>query len=652
MSAHRRTVKTLVLLAVLAICLTHAAQAKSKDVFLSGGFPVITDEQKSLSEVKFAKGAPAVVLLVAKQVEWQEMKYQRVRYFRRIKILNDAGVEAHGDFESRLYGDWRLQSVKARTVLADGTVADAKDGENIFRDKSEDSGLEVVNIAFPQVVPGAILDLNVEMNVDALNVSPWIVQESLPVIESRYVMVPPTGLRYGWAVLNESGKPTKPDKRSKGLLKAVVWSFENVPPLPDLAHLPPSEDIAEQLVIFLESYKDDFQYFAFARDWKQYSKRREEYWDEWIKRSHKQAEALADSVTAGKSSPKAKAEAIHAAVRERVRNDRNWDYPMHEHPDEVLEKGHGTSADIAGLTLAMLRSANVAAVMTGIRRRSGGLLPIEKPVPALVDDVLIQLRAGKEPIYFSPASSLPIGKLPWDCTGLITIPFDGKTEKPVVVPEVAAEDNAVARTASVELTADGKLVGESTHVFHGAAADSWRRRLRDLDDQKRRERLQREFEETMPGVVIGDVSVENLDGTGPKLTVNCQWEAGGYAASAGSRILVNPHLFSRIYAEDWSGKDRQYPIDLRVAYEERDEVTFKLPEGVQAVDLPQPANLNAGPVGFLTASYEKRGNTVVAKRHMRLNMYRFPPESFAGLSRWFSDIATADDQALVVKLER
>jgi hypothetical protein len=49
--------------------------------------------------------------------------------------------------------------------------------------------------------------------------------------------------------------------------------------------------------------------------------------------------------------------------------------------------------------------------------------------------------------------------------------------------------------------------------------------------------------------------------------------------------------------------------------------------------------------------YEKRGNTLVLKRNMQLNVYRFPVQSYPGLKRWFGDIAAADEKPVVVQLQ-
>jgi len=49
----------------------------------------------------------------------------------------------------------------------------------------------------PAGAVGSILDVEVEVNSDSWGISPWIVQEHIPVLESRFILVPPKELKYG-----------------------------------------------------------------------------------------------------------------------------------------------------------------------------------------------------------------------------------------------------------------------------------------------------------------------------------------------------------------------------------------------------------------------------------------------------------------------
>src|SRR5262249_19064436 len=157
------------------------------------------------------------------------------------------------------YGDWRVDKVKARTVLPDGTAVDAS--ENIHHGKS-DSGIGLVSVAFPKVQVGAILDLLITLHADAWSVNPWVVQSDIPVIESRYVVTPPQGFGYRTAVATLPPEKAKSEKMRTAFGMTNYWIFENVPPLPDEANAPPAEEISQKVMIIPEEYKDEIVYVA------------------------------------------------------------------------------------------------------------------------------------------------------------------------------------------------------------------------------------------------------------------------------------------------------------------------------------------------------------------------------------------------------
>ncbi len=646
-----RVSRRFVFLAVLLASLPAMAEKKKiNDLLLSGEFPPIDESQKTLAEVPFAKGAPAAVLLAARQCEWTWLDNDlmlRMHEVRRVKILTEAGVKSDGDLSFDLYGSWRVKKVEARTVLPDGTVVDASGG--VHRERSE-AGVEAIRVAFPRVQVGAILDFRIETNADAASVSPWYIQERIPVVQSRLVLMPPKGLKYRMIPLRLTDEQAKPESYSTSMGKVFVWSFESVPPLPDEANIPPRSEVAEGLLAFPIEYRGEGT-VVFATDWRSFCEQRKLSWEDWLSRSHGNAATLAKQVTNGKNDPVQKAEAIRRELLQRIRVEALDDSPRDSSPDEVLAKGKGTSADAAGVAVAMLRAAGVDATLAAIRRRSNGGMAIDTPVPVFFDDLLVRIPGEKGPVFFSPASRIAVGGLPWDCRGVLAAPFESKVEQPTSIPDFKSSENRTLRTANVTVDATGLLRGDAQLVYQGIAAEPWRARLADLDTDRRKEAVRESLRRFMPGAQVTSLEIVDLDDESKDLTVKVAWEAEGYASLGGKRLLLNPNLFARTDAEAWAPADRKLPVDLRAAYEQLDTVTIRLPEGVRDVTVPPPAAMNAGPVGAYQETFDRGQGTVTVKRNMRLDVYFFPDlRSYAGLRRWFQAIASADDRPLVLTL--
>lgn len=624
-------------------------KVKAQSLLLREEMPEITPEDLALKEVSYAPGAPAVVLLRAARYEWQDIQMLRVNYFSRVKVLTEAGIEDQGDFTYNLYGDWRIKEVEARTILPDGTEVDASEG--IHREASADAGYKTIRVAFPQVQVGAILDLHITFAIDGFSVSPWIIQEEIPVLDSRFILVPPVGLSYNTALFGQEAEKVKPAKvRLAAGKTAYIWRFQDVQPVPDEPNRPALEDVSEKLVIVLNAYRDDVVYIPIASSWKDLSETDGEDVEDWRRTRHGDSDALAKEITAGLTDPLEKAEAIRVALRERVHMEYFSDGFINDSPDEVLEKGNGTSGEIAALAASMLRAAGVEAELGLIRRRSSGTVPAEVPIPALFNDYLVRIPAAGGAVWFSPSADTPAGTLPWDCTGILVLPLGGEVEAPESIPDAAATENRTARRVKAKIDEQGTLTAEATVTYDGLAAESWRRSLQGEEEDEQRAMVERRLGRWMPGAVLGAMEIENLEDATEDLVITCEWEVTGYATRAGSRLLFNPYLFSRAEAEDWAAEERTLGIHLDRAYETIDTVFLELPKEAGEVTLPQPARLDAGPVGLYQTKLDRSGGTLIVKRTMRLDLYKFPPRSYKGLKAWFTDIAQSDDQVIVVSM--
>ena len=80
-------------------------------------------------------------------------------------------------------------------------------------------------------------------------------------------------------------------------------------------------------------------------------------------------------------------------------------------------------------------------------------------------------------------------------------------------------------------------------------------------------------------------------------------------------------------------------------------VMLQLPEGTTAVTLPAERTINAKPVGLYETSFKGKGKTIMSRRHYRLDVHAFPADSWATLRGWFTDMATNDDQPMVITLQ-
>jgi hypothetical protein len=649
---------------VLALGAFDSAVAKGKDSFASltieSGFPEVTAEDRALAGVPFAPGAPAVVLLDAEmqtqQPDFAASQVVHIERFRRVKILTQAGVEHYADYLTRLEGDWRVNKVAARTVLPDGTVVDAKDSifrESSANDKNGETAVRTIRVAFPRVQVGAILDYRASLVRDGAIERRWLVQSTIPTVESRFLMVFPDGLQIKIGSFFLSAAEQKPISGRTAMGRFYGWRFVNEPSIPDEPNQPPLGDLSKALVVFPESFKTEGVQWEISPDWKTWGKARSDGWSAFLKQKDTQAESAARQACAGKTTALEKAEAVRQALRARFRVDATSVYPPYQKgADDLLAKGSGDSGEAAALALSMLAACGVDAVPVAYRPRDEGMLPKDTPLANLLEDVLIRFPGEGGPAYMTFVEDIPAGVLPPDARGVWAMPMDGKAAAPELLPDATAGDDRAIRAVTATLGADGSLSGELTATYHGVWATRWREALRARSDDARTTWLTDRFRRFAAGLTLQDVEIRGLADDGADLVVKAKLNVAGYATTAGRRLLVNANLLGRELSGDWSATERKTPVDLGEAYETIDTIMLTLPpEAADAAVPTPPADYNAGNVGRYTASYERRGNAVILTRTMRLDLYRFKTDGYAGLRHWFGDIAAMDDRPVIVSLK-
>jgi hypothetical protein len=649
----RRTPLIILCLTLLLIpSLATAKKKKGAKDTVTGKFQPISEAEMAMKEISFAPGAPAVVLFEGEEIYFDKpatgAAVTRTTYQRRIKILDESGIEEYGDFVDTYDKDIEDLKVRARTVLPDGTEIDAS--ENMHRDRGE-SGEQIVSIAFPKVQVGAIVEVAVQHNIQAIYEIRWVVQARIPVIENLFVYSPPSNLEIQQAVSLLTAEEAQPKVLKTPRGRSLVYHFRNIPPIPAEPNQPPLIELAKTLYIMPVAMRGPGYNLDFASDWPKWNKQEEKTWDDWFRTRQAECRELAKSVTEGVDGEINKAEAIRQAIKERMRHLYYSDEPVNRSPDEGLAIGTGSSADVAGVMVSMLRAADIEADLVAIRHRGDGLMPEGFPVPILFNDMLVRIKADGGTLFLSPVAEFPVWNLPAFAHGVVAMPIDGKTAAPTRLQDYIYSDNKVTREATIEIGDKDRLQISSVHTYRGVRAESWRRRLIHEQEDQRKELLRQDLRRWAPGASLESAEIENMEDVAQDLVIRCEFTVEGYLSRASKRLFVNPFIFGRITTDDWSSESRISLIDLGGPFESVDVIRVKLPEGVAEITTPNGADFNAGPAGFYQTSFSRKGETVVAKRHLRLKGYRFMPEQYVGVKAWFSDMAAQDDQPVVLRMQ-
>ncbi|MEM7246567.1 MAG: DUF3857 and transglutaminase domain-containing protein [Acidobacteriota bacterium] len=618
-------------------------RGKAKDYRLPAEYLPITEAERKLSSVPFAPEASAVVLFEGKQEVWNPNSFNRHLYHLRTKILTEAGVEKYGDFERVFYGDWEMKSVQARTVLPDGTVIPA---EAIQQESGEKSSDEVrqVKVVFPRVQVGAILDVVMEYGERGVYPDPLVVQWNIPVIESRLVFQPP-GIVSFFSFQYPSNLPDFEQVWFPvGKERGYGYKFRNVPAFPDEANAPPDGDLRHRLIFVLRSVGS----MSFGEDWKSYVTRELADWRDYFSKS-KRAKQLAKQLAVGET-PLAKAEAIRQGLRERFAVRRTWHWVHRKTADEALQIGHGTSADLAGLTIAMLRAVGVRAQPVYVRSRDLGGMVGDIPVPVLFSDTIVRLPgagAGGSDVYYSPAHDLPAGRTPPRYRGVAACVVTPETKGLTSIPDVTADENRTVSRADLKLAPDGAISGTFRRELHGVVGDYYRIWLANAAEHDRKELIEKQLRTHLESATVSELAWKNVSDHAKPLVLTGKVSAPRAATRAGKRLLFNPRIFDRVDASEWAAETRALPVQFDMAFEEDETVVVEFPEGTSDIKLPSRAKLDAPDVGLYHCTVAGAGMTVTSTRRFRMDAYGFGTDQYPGLRGWFNQMAEIDSESIV-----
>lgn len=121
-----------------------------------------------------------------------------------------------------------------------------------------------------------------------------------------------------------------------------------------------------------------------------------------------------------------------------------------------------------------------------------------------------------------------------------------------------------------------------------------------------------------------------------------------YATKAGKRLFVPLNLVNQMQRSLPKDENRQQPVEFELGYEDSDEITFKLPYNYKIESLPKGVEKIASPYGTYSVEITKKEDTVIYKRHLKINAVNVPANEYNALRDFYKKIAKLDKTKLVL----
>lgn len=645
--SHSRTTATIVLLLVI-----YAAPPAA-----TNEWPVITAEEKALTQVPGHPNAPAVVLLRQGLVHLDDdNRSSYVDFFTRIKILNDEGRD-YGTVAIASNEFMRTKDIEGRTHLPDGRVVNLEANATFEKEFSDYYSTSITSCALPEVVPGSIIEYRYRSYFDSVFYPRvWYFQFELPTIINTVTFeLPRTMAFYPVEVdtLNhvELKRETKVNARG-GIL---TYTMENLPAVPDEPYRFPFADLSARVVVLPgidNSYNPPLHLFDKWESLMNIAFGGPTWGYVGFKKDARTAKKTARRLAA--SQPESPARAIYEWVRNEIELEPYVGVMVGEKTaDEVIESQHGDAAELGLLLETMLDLAGLNADLVWANPRDQGRVMRHAPNPRQFDSLLVTIHRDGTNLFLDPSdSTVSYGELAPELQGVPCLVVKSRKKfEWSVTPQKTSTQSARIADINMDLNPDGSLSGTGRLQLTGNHA--WKRfEWRDTEEETQTA-WNEWIEDKYSGYDITDVTVDEQRDSD---VITVTWSMNQRDEEVlGDESVIDPSspLQTRRNPFTLTPRQRATPVQLR--FPDTDTVNLKLswPEA-WIVDAEPPATEFSNAAGCyrteLTVDHEKR--TAGYSRTMEIAEIEFiGGEAYTALHELLKTAVRQDTQSLILLVE-
>jgi cellulose synthase operon protein C len=300
---------------------------------------------------------------------------------------------------------------------------------------------------------------------------------------------------------------------------------------------------------------------------------------------------------------------------------------------QVHRRKYGDCKDKASLLVSLLREASIPANLVLVRTSHQGRADPSPPSMWLFDHAIAYVPQ-LDLLLDGTAEFSGVHELPEMDQGALALVVGAHGKQAVSVvrtlPTTTSTDNRNESDYTLTLQADGSMHVQGSERFVGVRAAQERRRL--LDEENRKQSLQKELSTTMQGIVVDSMRVTNLDlGTrsvGYDFVARVPLWARPDGGNAGRRTLplsLYPHHLAEAYA---STSKRTTDVVVGHAWSTINRMRFVLPAGVRLLALPESHEIDDAVLRF-SSHVEPTADGFVLVEETHVKQARIAPSDYA-----------------------
>ncbi len=578
---------------------------------------------------------------------------------KRIKILKQSGIEranlSIGVYEAKGSGE-KFRYLTAHVYNRDekGSIQKTELSQDaIFEEKVNDNFTRY-KAACPDVKVGSIIEYTYTLESPyKFNIYDWEFQTDIPTVYSQYRldMIPFYEYNFIAQGLDRFDYQTSYQSDEKRTSKYYKVDFYEVINVYGMSNIPAFKE--ESFISTRDDYimKMDFQLSKYQAS----QTTKEDVMSTWPKLCNDLIEGdryggyLKDSRSIAKKvlqkdipnlsdDKNEKARQIIEHMKQNYTWNGNYSYSASAKAKDFYKLKKGSSAEINLFTVSMLREAGLKARPVILSTRGHGKIKFNYPYMSFFNHVIIFVME-EDSKYLSDASEelISYNRIPLNCMNSRGLVVSANSDDWVDLESNATSQNKVVLNLKVNpdsTNCTGNVTIQALEYAAFRKRKNYKDEFEELQDYLKNNGLESEkvksinYEKMeMPYIIAaeGKAEIEDLDGD----------------------LIIRPFLKFPILENPFKLKERDYPIDFSLTFEENFEATIDIPENLKPFELPAPINIDNNLVK-IDLSYSYEGSELSASGLYSFKKSIYEPNEYSTVKEYFQTIVDGFNKEIVL----
>ena len=592
------------------------------------GFPKLTQEQLSLTDVSYDKNANAVILAEEGYLDITGGN-SILKVKRRIKILKPEGI-SEGNIELSHYKkNQKISNVKAQTInLENGNyVSSALNSKDVFN-VNINQYYDKVTFALPNVHVGSIIEYEYSLiDENIYLIDAWDFQHELPTLSSKFnfqinALIDYTVLTIG-KILNSKYKTSK---------NTSQWEIYNVPSLKEIKYAYNTDNFAEKIKLQMAGYQSKEGFKTTIAKWDDLKKELKE--SNELKFNTAAVKKYAESIPTSGTEIE-----IYEQVLNHFKANFKWNkfkgIYTSDTQKNILDNKTANNADLNYLLNQILKYKGLESDLILISSRPNGKLLTTFPLLDQFDFIInvVKLKNGNN--YAVNASDIPTNDYRFAPLYLFNdygFNLSSKNSDFIELNQFTSENNVKFKYS----VRNGKLIEQRNDTFDGYFFN------KNID---KKELIN--YYITPPIYIVNDNDLKEPIYKDQKYSIS---HSISKEFDNPSFIPIDNPLKQFIDSYDFKEENRINNIEFNFPYYQKVIVTINIPEGYEVIQ-PQDFKelIKKSDLLIYNQTFGQKDNTLQIGYELYLGKAIFPSQDYKLLKSFFETVQQAANKQFTLK---